>query len=59
MYRLQVTTKSGLTKEHYYETYDDLEYNSVFCQFSPNIQQALGQKLTVFGWRTMFEINNK
>lgn len=59
MYRLKVTTKSGIKRKHYYDKYDDLEYNSVLCKFSPNIQQALGQELTMFGWKTLFEINNE
>jgi len=57
MYRLVVTTKYGLKKKHYYDNYDDLDYNATFCKFSPNIVNAVGQKLTIFGWKNLFTVN--
>ena len=57
MYRLVVTTIYGLTKKHYYGDYEDLDYNATFCQFSPNIEKAVGQKLTLFGWKNLFTIS--
>ena len=57
MYRLVITTKYGLTEEHYYEDYEDLDYNATFCQFSPNIASAIGQKRTLFGWKNLFTIS--
>jgi hypothetical protein len=56
MYRLVVTTKSGNVTKHFYEDYDDLDYNATFCQFSPNILKAVGQKLTFSGWIDLFTI---
>ena len=48
MYRLVTTSNGGLVRKHYYETYDDMEYNAVFLQFSPNVTKAIGQKLKLF-----------
>lgn len=55
-YCLRITKKSGQVTKHYYETYDDLEYNAAFCQFSPNIAHAEGLELTLLGWKELFRI---
>ena len=44
MFRLIVVTADGLKRKHYYEDYDELEYNATFCQFSPNVAKAYGQE---------------
>lgn len=56
MYRLVTTSNGGLVREHYYDDYEDMEYNAVFLQFSPNVKKAVGQKLGFFKWITLFTI---
>lgn len=60
-YRLVIYKKDGSVSKHYYEDYDTMEYNSVFCQFSPNIVKALGQKFSIFklGYKTLFTIGKE
>lgn len=57
MYRLVVITKSGNVSKHYFDDYDSLDYNATFCQFSPNIVKAIGQKANVLSWKTLFIID--
>lgn len=39
---LLVLTKSGEFHRHYFDDYDDLSWNAVYYEFSPNIVQARG-----------------
>lgn len=55
-YRLIITRKDGDTSTHYFPDYDSLDYNATFCQFSPNIIKAVGQKSKLIGWQTLFTI---
>ena len=55
-YRLRITRKDGTVSEHYYDDYDDLDYNATFCEFSSNIVHAEGLQLTIFGWKELFKI---
>ena len=56
MFRLIVITVDGSKREHYFENFDELEYNATFCQFSPNIVKAYGEKRSFLGWKTLFTI---
>lgn len=56
MYRLVIVTKGGDISEHYFDDYEELEYNAVFCHFSSNILKATGQEDTLLGWKTLFTI---
>lgn len=56
MFRLIVITVDGSKREHYYEDYDELEYNATFCQFSPNVVKAYGQEWFCSGWKTLFTL---
>ena len=55
-YRLVITKRDGEISKHSFPCYDSLEYNATFCQFSPNIIKAVGQRLTWRGWETLFTI---
>ena len=55
-YRLLIFKKDGTTSKHYFSTYETLDYNATYCQFSPNIVKAIGQKEELFGWKTLFTI---
>lgn len=54
MYRLLITKRTGVTFKHYYFNYDNLEYDRSFCKFGQNVRTVVGQKLTLFGWKTLF-----
>lgn len=56
MFRLVTISNGGLVRRHYYDNYDDMEYNAVFLQFSPNVTKAFGQELHFFRWKTLFTI---
>lgn len=53
MYRLLVYKQNGDVTTHHFDYYDDMEYNGIFCAFSPNIFKAFGQKETPEGWETV------
>ena len=53
-YRLVIYKKDGSVSTHYYPDYDTLDYNAVFCCFSPNIVKAVGQKFSWFRYKTLF-----
>ena len=55
-YRLVIFRKDGDVSKHFYSDYKTLDYNATFCQFSPNILKAIGQKEELFGWKTLFTI---
>lgn len=54
MYRLLISKRTGVTFKHYYFNYDNLEYYRSLCKFGQNIGTVVGQKLTLFGWKTLF-----
>ena len=54
LYRLVIYKKNGSVSKHYFNDYDSLDYNSGFCPFSHNIVKAVGQKLTLCGYKTLF-----
>ena len=55
-YRLLIKKKDGDVSKHLFDTYDELDYNAVFCRFSSNIVYAAGQEETLMGWKTLFTI---
>lgn len=56
MYRLVISTQYGFSRKHYYLDYETVEYNATFCRFSPNISTVVAEKLTLTGWKTLFNI---
>lgn len=55
-YCLRITRKDGTVSKHYYDDYDDLDYNATFCQFSTNILHAEGLERKFFKWNELFRI---
>ena len=55
-YCLKITKKDGSVSKHYYSSYDELDYNATFCQFSSNIISAIGLELGLFKDKLLFKI---
>ena len=55
-YCLKVITKDGNVTRHYFSSYDELDYNATFCQFSNNITKAIGLEIGLFKNKILFEI---
>ena len=55
-YCLKVITKDGDVTNHYFSSYEELEYNATYCQFSTNIVKAIGLEVGLFKNKTLFEI---
>ena len=55
-YCLKVITKDGNMTRHYFSSYEDLEYNATFCQFSDNITKAIGLEVRLFKNKILFKI---
>lgn len=55
-YCLKITKKDGSTSKHYYSSYDELDYNATFCQYSSNIICAIGLELGLFKDKLLFKI---
>ena len=55
-YYLKIIKKDGDVSKHYFSSYEDLDYNSTFCQFSANIVKAIGMKVGLFRNKILFEI---
>ena len=55
-YLLLITRKDGTVSKHYYDTYEDLDYNATFCRFSTNIYRAEGYKLGFLSKKKLFTI---
>lgn len=56
MYCLKITKKDGSVSKHYYSSYEELDYNATFCQFSSNIVSAIGLELGLFKDKLLFKI---
>lgn len=57
MYRLVIYKKDGSISKHYYDDYDSLDEDAIYCEFSSNITKAIGQKWNLFkGWKNLFTI---
>ena len=55
-YCLKITKKNGEVSKHYYSSYDELDYNATFCQFSSNIVSAIGLEVRLFKDKILFKI---
>ena len=55
-YCLKLIKKDGDVTNHYFSSYEDLEYNATYCQFSTNIVNAIGLEVGLFKTKTLFEI---
>ena len=44
-YCLKITKKDGSVSNHYFNSYEELDYNATYCQFSTNIAKAIGLKV--------------
>ena len=55
-YYLKVITKDGDVNKYYFSSYEELDYNTVFCQYSDNITKAIGLKVGLFKNKILFEI---
>ena len=57
-YCLKVTKKDGSISNHYFSSYEELDYNAIFLQFSTNITEAIGLKISLFKNKTLFKITS-
>ena len=55
-YCLKVTKKDGSISNHYFSSYEELDYNATFLQFSTNIIKAIGLEVGLFKNKILFEI---
>ena len=55
-YCLKIVRKDGSVSTHYYPSYEELDYNATFCQFSTNIIKAIGLKVGLFKNKILFTI---
>lgn len=55
-YCLKVITKDDNVTHHYFSSYEDLEYNATYCQFSTNIVKVIGLKARLFKNKILFKI---
>lgn len=55
-YCLKVIKKDGEVINHYFSSYEELEYNATLCQFSTNIIKAIGLEVELFKNKILFEI---
>ena len=55
-YCLKVITKDGDVTKYYFSSYEELDYNAVYCQYSDNITKAIGMKVGLFKNKILFEI---
>ena len=55
-YCLKIIKKDGNVTNHYFSSYEDLEYNAIYCQFSTNINKAIGLEVGLFKTKTLFKI---
>lgn len=55
-YCLRIIKKDGDVSNHYFSSYEELDYNATLCQFSTNIIKAIGLKVRIFKNKILFEI---
>lgn len=55
-YCLKIIKKDGGVTNHYFSSYEELDYNATMCQFSNNITKAIGMKVGLFKNKILFEI---
>lgn len=57
-YCLKVIKKDGSISNYYFSSYEELDYNATFLQFSTNITEAIGLKISLFKNKTLFKITS-
>ena len=55
-YCLKIIKKDGDVSNHYFSSYEELDYNATLCQFSINTIKAIGMKIGLFKNKILFEI---
>ena len=55
-YCLKIIKKDGDVTKHYFSSYEELDDNAVYCQFSDNIAKVVGLKVGLFKNKILFEI---
>ena len=55
-YCLKIIKKDGFESNHYFSTYEELDYHATLCQFSTNIVKAIGIEIGFFKNKKLFEI---
>ena len=55
-YCLKIIKKDGDVSNHYFSSYEELDYNATYCQFSTNIVKAIELKIGLFKNKILFEI---
>ena len=55
-YCLKIIKKDGDVTNHYFSSYEELDYNATLCQFSTNITKAIGMKVGLFKNKIVCEI---
>lgn len=56
IYCLKIIKKDGDVTNRYFLSYEELEYNATYCQFSTNITKAIGLRIGIFRNKVLFEI---
>lgn len=56
IYCLKIIKKDGDVTNHYFLSYEELENNATYCQFSSNITKAIGLRIGIFRNKVLFEI---
>lgn len=55
-YCLKIIKKDGDVTKHYFSSYEELEYNATYCQFSTNITKVIGLRIGIFRNKVLFKI---
>lgn len=55
-YCLKIVKKDGSISNYYFSSYEELDYNATFLQFSTNIIEAIGLKVSFFRNKILFKI---
>ena len=56
-YCLKIIKKNGDVSNHYFSSYEELDYNATLCQFSINIIKAIRLKVGLFKNKILFMVN--
>ena len=57
-YCLKITKKDGSISNYYFSSYEELDYNATFLQFSTNIIEVIGLKISLFRNKILFKITS-
>ena len=55
-YCLKIIKKNCDVTNHYFSSYEELDNNATYCQFSTNIIKAIGLRIGFFRNKVLFEI---